>query len=561
MNSQSIFKKITNIADEISTRPNLTSWKWKGSTSILAFIILHFVYVSRICSLLQILKFVYRKIAKYTSVDKASKRPNVPSYFVEIYFIIWAALLFIIPAELSIIRPLSYYFLFESLFWLLYYFFFRRFFEERYAIMHSLEYIVVLPLLITIQAKCISILSNCDIKYAFTTMFFPQKDDNIYVIILSVFYAALIFGIFLSNLPIEQVKEKGNYRFNISIMGNGDIVQTRLKQAISKLNPPRHIAILDVKPPKQEIEVIEKTKFQHYIISDETMKHVLSSNILWIATPPHNHINYLNKFINSVFIAIEKPLVTNENELAFIKRLYNNGLWRNVFCLSYYYLEKALPLTFLYSPTTYYEKYLNFNGLKRQDILSYFEQLGPLKSIELTLYEGKDTRDWVDCAKYGGHMFETFLHLAVIARSVTGIDSDWGEPKWSIINQNGHYMSYIQCTGITIDNNISYNLKMGKFMPNEELKRNGLLKFQNGIIKIDFNIQELTCRLNHEPDILFTISTRKEFLATKYSIQLDMVERCFEEHIVPSIIDGSDIQIRTLEWLFSQKKKWVITNK
>lgn len=158
-------------------------------------------------------------------------------------------------------------------------------------------------------------------------------------------------------------------------------------------------------------------------------------------------------------------------------------------------------------------------------------------------------------------MFETFLHLAVIARSVTGIDSDWGEPKWRFVNQNDYYMSYIQCSGITKDKNIAYNLKMGKFIPNEELKRNGLLKFQNGIIKIDFNIQELTCRLNHEPDILFTISTRKEFLATKYSIQLDMVERCFEEHIVPSIIDGSDIQIRTLEWLFSQKKKWVITNK
>jgi hypothetical protein len=85
-------------------------------------------------------------------------------------------------------------------------------------------------------------------------MFFPEKGDSIYIIILSIFYVALIFGIFLSNLPIEQIKEKGNYRFNISIIGNGIIVQKRLKEAISKLIPPRNVAILDVESFDKEIE-------------------------------------------------------------------------------------------------------------------------------------------------------------------------------------------------------------------------------------------------------------------------------------------------------------------
>ena len=259
-------RKILKVADGISTRPNLTSWIWKGNVSPLAFVILHLVYLTRICSLLQISKFIYRKLAKFATVDKASKRPNIPSYFVEVYFIVWAVLLFAMPKEWGITKWLSLYFLFESLFWLLYYFFFRRFFEERYAIMHTLEYIVILPLLVTIQARSISVIFSCSIKYAFATLFFPEKDDNIYIIILSVFYIALIFGIFLSNLPIEQIKEKGNYRYNISIIGNGDIVQKRLKEAISRLIPPRKVAILDLEPNNQDIEYIGKTKFRPFLL-------------------------------------------------------------------------------------------------------------------------------------------------------------------------------------------------------------------------------------------------------------------------------------------------------
>lgn len=550
--------KILKVADGISTRPNLTSWVWKGNVSPLAFIILHIVYLTRICSILQISKYIYRKFAKYTSVDKASKRPNVPSYFVEVYFILWALLLFVLPKDSSITKWLSYYFLFESLFWLLYYFFFRRFFEERYAIMHTLEYIVILPLLIIIQARSISVVYCCNIKYAFTTMFFPEKGDSIYIIILSIFYVALIFGIFLSNLPIEQIKEKGNYRFNISIIGNGIIVQKRLKEAISKLIPPRNVAILDVESFDKEIEYIGKTKFQYFLISDDTMKHVLSSNILWIATPPHAHISYLNKYINNVFIAIEKPLVTNNNELSVLKRLWSSDMWKNVFCLSYYYLEKALPLTFLYSPTTFYEKYLDFGGQTRQYVLSIFEQFGLLNSVELTLFEGDDFREWVDSVQYGGHMYETFLHLAVIARAVMGIDTDWGQPIWKIENKKNHYMSFIQCTGETERNHIHYDLRMGKFMPQNELRRNGKLVFQNGTIEINFDRQELIGMLHDASKTSFIISTKELYTSTKYSIQVDMVERCFEENIQPSIVDGSDLQIKTLEWLFNQKTYWDI---
>ncbi len=30
-----------------------------------------------------------------------------------------------------------------------------------------------------------------------------------------------------------------------------------------------------------------------------------------------------------------------------------------------------------------------------------------------------------------------------------------------------------------------------------------------------------------------------------------MVERCYEESLIPSTIDGSELQLETLEWLFA----------
>ena len=553
------FKSFFSVATKISTLPNHTSWCWKGHISLLAFTILHIVFVARLLSLLQIVKFIYRifqkVINKSISIDKASKRINVPAYIVEVYFIVWCIFLFCCPKDILVIKYFSCYFLFESFFWLLYYFFFRRFFEEKYAIMHSLEYIVILPLLIICQTRCISILQPLSFSSAMATLFFPNKDNEIYVIILSVFYTALIFGIFLSNLPIEQVKEKGNYRFNFSIIGNGEIVKGRLKKAIGNVEPANNVAVFDNKKNSLKNEREGFATFHYFITSDDNLKNIHLSNILWIATPPHTHFEYLNKFINSIFIAIEKPLVTNEKELYEIKRLKNSPLWNRVFCLSYYYLEKALPLTYLYHPNTFYEEYLEFHGMEREKILSLFQQVGQLKHIELILNEGSDPRDWVDSKEHGGHIFETFLHLAVLARMITGSDKEWNVTRWEIKNENGHYMSSIRCTGNTTINNTSFDLRMRKFAPQQ--LRIGQLTFQNGIIDIDLEGQEIALYFFEKGKDTVIISTKKHYSDPKYSIQLHMVQRCFDEGINPSLIDGSDLQIETLSWLFSQKHNWV----
>lgn len=575
-----IFNKIIGFADEISTRPNFTSWKWKGNISILSFVILYLIYFIRLCSLLQISKFIYRKLAPKKTFDHNSQRVNVPPYFVELYFIIWAIVLFLLPKDWPLTKWLSCYFLFESFFWLLYYFFFRRFYEEKYAIMHILEYIVLLPLLILIQARAISVIYHYSFRCSLVSMFFPGKSDSLFLLILCVIYTALIIGIVLSYLPIENVKEKSNYRFHISIIGNGFIVKERLMKAIDKYLPPLKVAVFDLKYPITKVDeslsqsssqpepyIPTNAKFQYFSLSDATsLKHILSSNIVWIATPSYAHFNYIKEYINRVFLVIEKPLVTNSTEMAFIKQLRDNGMWSRVFCLSYYYLEKALPLTYLYSPLSFYEQYLDFDSSsldfdtnnpsydakKKENVLYLFEKLGKLKKVELTLNELADERSWVNNPQYGGHIYETFLHLAVLARMAMGEDTDWGVPLWNIKNKDNHFMSYIHCKGVTKETSIEYNLIVEKFKP--EKKRWGRLEFDYGHIDVSFDHRKLDGTLNDKS--CFCIKTKAEY-ETDYSIQLDMVKRCFEENIMPFLIDGSVLQVKTLEWLFSQKNYWL----
>ena len=153
--NHSLLNIILNYADQISTRPNEVSWRWKGKVSPLTCVTLYLMYVARVLSLLQHCKFWYRtwksKQAETASVDRPSTRVNVPPIFDEIYFVTWCILLFILPKEWLFTQIIAYYFMAESLVWLLYYFFFRRFYEEKYAIMHVLEYIILLPVLIAAQ--------------------------------------------------------------------------------------------------------------------------------------------------------------------------------------------------------------------------------------------------------------------------------------------------------------------------------------------------------------------------------------------------------------------------
>jgi hypothetical protein len=182
--------------------------------------------------------------------------------------------------------------------------------------------------------------------------------------------------------------------------------------------------------------------------------------------------------------------------------------------------------------------------------LAAFNELGILKSVEFVLFEGEDNRSWVEEKQYGGHFYETFLHLVVMARLSVKDDVEWVDDKWHVEHHGGHYMSEIEYSGRTGHMGTKIHLHMGKFMPSELIHREGVLEYERGTVRIDLQRQELTLSLKDHAPII--IGTKAEYTSTKYHIQVNMVERCAEKNLIPSLVDRSDIQIDALSWLMQQ---------
>ncbi len=585
--------RIITFFNKISTAPNKSSYYWRDSFSIISFIILNLIYIERCISLLQWIKFFYRE-ANTSSKDPSSKRPNVPAQVVEIYYIFFC-FAFVLVAGLScsfplVIRIAAWYFTIDSACWVLYYFFFRRFFEEKYAIMHTLEYIVLFPVVLLMQASCICIINkgSIPIGQGVKMLINPNTATPLPILFLSVIYVAVIFGLIISYLPLENIKERGDYRYHLLVIGFGDVVKHRLKPAIelqarianaAKEEDPIIREKLEKRINKEKRNylniayydplITERKEERHLNIRevcmplkcnggqewDNFIKDALGSNIIWIATPPIAHMQYLGQFLpTGKFIVLEKPATIFRNEFILLNEwMKHEG--GQVFFLSYYILEKALPLTFLYRPHSFFEKYLDFGDKSREEVQKIFASINRLKSISVSLLEKEDNRDWAFNPEYGGQYFETFIHPLSLCYLILGklpkIDK-WGELTFSESNDKGQpqRISYSRSTSA-----LKIHLEIHK-QSDESLqpKRMAHIAFSNHLLEMDMDKQILSIIKKSDQSILATISIKKDFLG-KYAVQWDMVRRCYSDQLIPSDIDCRDIQFASLEWLFNNEGK------
>lgn len=573
-----LLERFCNGANKISTPPNRSSYYWRESFSLLSFVVLYAIYLERLISLLQIGKYFYRRFHP-SSKDPASKRPNVPSWVVELYYFVVVVFLTIVVLRLNefpcLLKGFAYYLFIDSTVWVLYYFFFRRFYEEKYAIMHSLEYIVVLPLVILSQAMEIHIIT--DWKYSIgesiSMLINPNVGTPVPILLVSVLYVAVIFGLIISNLPLENIKEKGDYHYHMLVVGYGDVVKNRLQKALrahffhlkSKLyfnvayyDPQTITSHSEQKPFRRFHENFFRLDDSTERTREDFKKDILRSNIVWIATPPSHHFKYLERYCRTnPLVVVEKPATIYRREFEAIRTIRQVGQ-DNVFYLSYYTLEKALPLTFLYRPLDFYEKYLDFHGSKREQLLAALSSLGKVKNITVEMIEGNDSRDWAFRQEEGGQLFETFIHPLCITRLVLGILPPAGrrpgiqciqDPEGRIVDISLH-SRFADCD-IHLHMQKQANVK----------KRSATLQYENGEIIMDMDTRSLTMTQNGVTIALISIKEPfgteyknqnlfGEIYKSEYTVQLDMVLRCFGDKVAPSSVDCSDIQFDALDWLF-----------
>ncbi len=543
-----------SIFSQISTKPSKNALKWAGREhSILSNILLWTLWICRVLSLLQISKLIYRKLItffKRSSTDKNSVRPNVPPMFCEIYFILWFCVF--LAAHLLgwhhiVITILIYYYLFESVVWVLYYTIFRRFYEENYSIYHELEYLTVLILLIPTQALAFAILYRTSFREMLSGLLGAGEDGTPFAVrVLGALFAAIVISMIISAFPAEAIKKKQKKQKMI-IIGNGDVVKERLYPALRESgSPPRDIRVFDKGAEDASDETCTYYE-EDAAICDAVLRQADTKSIVFIETPTHTHYYYLERLIGKKIplIVVEKPITASLEELDAVHRMMTDDDKREqLFFMSYYILEKALPLYYLTSQITHYEKYLDIDDTLA--LHNWRLRLGILQSVKIDITEGEDLRTWVQDRNLGGQLLETFIHNVLIASLFSGLPSSWCN----------HVLEYPDENSITLtaeSGKANICLHMVKNAPTDQLSRTAEFNFSGGNITADFDTKSAKIYFDDLGKAV-TIAV-KDTYATKYSVLVDLIQGVTEGDYRTTEVDGLKNQPEVIEWLLTYLQK------
>lgn len=540
--------KKKSIFERISTAPDPNALKWAGKeVSILSSILLWGLWICRVLSLLQISKLIYRAIAtaiKTATTDKDAKRVNVPPMFCEIYFILWLGVMILgytlFPESLAV-RIAIYYYLFESIVWVLYYTIFRRFYEESYSIYHELEYLTVLILVIPTQALGFATLYGEEFGDMLAALLGAGGDATpLPVKIVGALFAAIVISMIISSFPTERVKKREIVKMH-HIIGCGDVVANRLYPAlIASGVKESEIKIYTTGEP-----LLGATVYQDEAsLTEALIKSVDSNSTVWIATPSYAHVGYLREIVGSSagLTVVEKPIAVDRDELDFVEELVETDSLRGrIFFLSYYVIEKALPLYYLVDHNPIYNRYLTVED--KQLALGWQSLIGGVRGVEVTLDEGEDEREWVLSGEYGGQLTETFIHNVLIASLFVGVPEYWQGVEYRKSEEDG-------ITSLSLDamsGSATISLRMRKGLPVDKVRRTALITFEYGRIEADFDRESARVYIDNIGRQLL-VSVKRAY-SQKYAIITDLVRRTGEGEISPADADGLINQIATLRWL------------
>jgi len=546
-----ISERIKKAINSISTEPGENHFKWQGGNSLFAFCVLRIMWIARIFSGLQIIKRFFRVIMKPKTGTK-SNRGNISPFFQENYYGAWfisIILLYYFRGQNGISGELSAYFIFESTGWIFYYAVFRRFFEEKYAIYHVLEHIPMILLIIPIQSFAYGTIYQTDFKDILPILLGQATKEHPVISFVGMLYAAIVISIIISSFPAEDIKRS---KAAIYIIGAGDVIKNRTYDALVKSEKGRiqkhKIRVFDLK--EKDITSKNNNTFSTISIADLPEKASKERELItWIATPTEYHLSYLRQMMQiSDLVVVEKPIVGTRQELEDIKTLISSEEVRNrIFFLSYYIIEKALPLTYLKTLSPRYEKYLYVNeeGLdvskNRKKLFEKMCSLGTLKYVEVDLFEPYDNRPLAP----GGQFLETFIHNILIASMYTSNPENW-ENVEIYLDKNYDNSNQIGLSAVYKDTGIC--LRLEKNVSDDKVGQHCVLRYQNGTVKADFKKKNAIITVDNESMI---IGIRDEYI-DNYRVQIELVNTCYDDRLSTEEIDGLYNQIEVLEWIFAQ---------
>lgn len=553
-------KFFSNLFEILAAKPKKSSYNWQGGISIVNSVLSWLICLLRRASVLQFCKFIYRKTYK-DPTEPDIKHINIPPLLQESYIAVWAVFLIIqisMGLNCSFVYGLNAYFLIESTTWILYYGVFRRFFEKEYETYHELEHLHLILFMIPLQAiayaACLmNINANTNITWCkVMPVLLGQADENMVIPgIFGFLYSAIVISMVIRSFPDEKVKPANP---STMIIGAGNAVRNllmpALMQRMENIGQNKKIRIYSretIENIPEQWNLSGKTEIKNiFSLIVETKEEDFKDAVAWIETPSDTHLYYLELLKKRAgFIAMEKPIVSNMNDLILLKDFISSENRKKVFFLSYYILEKALPLTFLARPRDFYLKYFKDTGILEK-YYQMFLTAGHLKSIIIELVEDKDERH----LPAGGQLIETFIHHCLIASLFAGLPDTWDVRKFNNPDPTDTANSRINLFALgSQGEKIELNLIKGFDEKHPAKKQHARLVFDDAVIEADFvaRTAKITSTSTGES---VKVGLADEY-AGRYAVQCDMVYRSYADHIDPSDIDGLYHQIEVLEWMLS----------
>ncbi len=599
----------------LANNPGKGNYVWQGGFSGFTFLILFVTMIFRTVSCLQLCKFMYREVLSWDK-DLKAKRPNVSPLFQEVYFILWA--IFIITQLNNnnvagpVVEGLNIYFIIESFTWIMYYSVLRRFFEGNYSIYHVLEHLPIIIMLIPMQAIAYAKLGINEAamqqaeaietpwKKILEVLLGQASEHQVLFSVIGFIYSAIVISMILSMFPAENVKA-GNP--DTMIIGAGDVVKNRLLPALLKrenILPEHNRGTIDIydldnagKTYKKWMDNDEGSEDSDTCIkwkslgfkTEDNVRSIFSlidqkpakgDKVAWVCTPSDTHWYYLNLLLEKVnFVVMEKPVASGMSDLAHFEEFANDENREKVFFLSYYLLEKGLPLTFLCRPRKLYLNYLkvyrvvddlpdysmdkdNEKDRKKkkekekarkaliEEFYNSYIKAGKVKRFSMRILEGKDERKLPE----GGQWTDTFIHNVIIASMFLGAPSTWSKENWiSTDAKNGHIeLKAVAESGADIHLTVK---KSDEYKGGNKIQDADIEFADGSIFKVNFD-KKYVVNTSHEPPIALAVPQK---LGGKYDVQCAMVYDCYANSIKNSEVDGLYLQLDALKWILREYNK------
>ncbi|SHN46237.1 hypothetical protein [Cryptosporangium aurantiacum] len=518
---QSAWLRASRVIQQVSTKPTSSSYVWGGRISPLPFVAFHAVYLARLLSPLQWVKFTVRRII--AARPTTNMRPDFPSAYTEWYFLAeFAAVLLVFVSQDQLdTAPTSIKYagivlagvmIFEINVWILYYLLLRGFLELHYTIFHPAEYLLTFPLVLTTQALLASLVLDRDLsKLLVDAVGNPQVGDSVGVgvAIATLFYLGVAITVVLSSHPGIRTRAPQNF----VIVGAGDVTAKRIIPALKSLGYDRDDIVVVTVPEADEdwrYHIDREAARLEIAAPDRVMDTSLRERSpTIIASPTYVHFSQLVRLANAgIPFAVEKPISSVRSERDILRSAPE--LMERGFALSYYTLEKALPLTYFIDPLPIYARHLSEDRpglISGAELGSIKAELGRIESITIDLLEGTGrsphgtSRLWTELPGVLRSFVETAVHPLLILRHVTGSTAvAWDEcivgrydPRARQIRELVEkeiaptwFAARGRCGAIDV------TMRVGKYVPDSMASRMARIEYENGRVDCDFDARNIS---------------------------------------------------------------------